>query len=170
MEKYTWKRWLWNMEWSEKCDMCFCVFKSVLRSKTRRNKMYKAPVAWIMASNTLSNLGTKTIKKLHEELRQSNNNGRILNRKMDIIVQPDSILNSGLVDTCKTCSELYLSSAAIDCPNIDIITVNGDKLDFQTYLLNLTVLDTDKQQLIMNVDSQICSTEGIVLTCHSSME
>lgn len=153
----------------------FRIFLSVLWSRTRRKKLYEAPVGWIMASNTSSTIGTRTIKHLREKCQLSTEPNRILDRKMDIIVMPETIFDAGLVDTCKTCNELYVSLASVEYeslsePEFEVDLQCGKSVTLRTLLLDMTVSDTDSQQLVMHVDSKILSDTGIVLTCHNSME
>lgn len=143
--------------------------------------MYETPVAWIMASNSSSNIGTRTIKKLHEDLVAGKTGGRVLGQKMDVIPQPDTLTDGGLVDVCKICNNMYVSSAKVECDvfsdlDEEVILKDGTSMDLRSFLLDMKVSNTDSQQLVMYVDSKKDhndvkhrSDDGIILTCDSSM-
>ena len=143
--------------------------------------MYETPVAWIMASNSSSNIGTRTIKKLHEALVSGKTGGRVLGQKMDVITQPESLTDGGLVDVCKLCNDMYVSSAEVECDvftdlDKEVIVKDGTRTDLRSFLLDMKVSDTDSQQLVMHADTKKDhndikhrSDDGIILTCDSSM-
>ena len=146
-------------KWSEFQNVTseFRIFESRLWSRNKYGKLYEAPVGWIMAGNNSSVMGMRVIQKLQEELQQGTRDGRILERNMDVIPRPDDIRDSTLVDICKTCNDMYVNSIQMEFEDLfgldeTIKTSSGQQKTFRTFLLDMTVSETDPQLLIMHAD------------------